>query len=135
MCLTWSFSVSFSLFIALDTIGQEAILKNLDIPHNLIGGFISFLKNILLLRNAVSHNAPIFKLRFKTQSNGLNDLYYFIFKKHIQNELRLSHIIELIQYFSGTKMLLSRTKYYFDKLAINETVKHKLNHFFIEDNE
>jgi hypothetical protein len=110
-------------------------LKNLDIPHNLIGGFISFLKNILLLRNAVSHNAPIFKLRFKAQSNGLNDLYYFIFKKHIQNELRLSHIIELIQYFSGTKMLLSRTKYYFHKLAINETVKHKLNHIFIEDNE
>lgn len=128
MCLTWSFATTFSIFIALDSELRKRIIENFGIPHSSLNGFVDFTKNVLHLRNMISHNNVIFNFTPTHQSQSIFDMYKFIFNRHI-NKLTLINLIELIEFFSHSKTLISNTKYYFNKLKIEQKFKDKINLF------
>ena len=128
MCLTWSFATTFSLFIALDDHLRKKIIENFGIQAPYLNGFMDFIKNVLHLRNMISHNNVVFYSIPPYQSQSLFDMYNSIFQKHI-GKLTLINMMELIEYFSHSKTLISNTKYYFNKLKINQKFKDKINLF------
>lgn len=128
MCLTWSFATTFSLFIALDSNLRKRIIENFGIQNVHLNGFIDFMKNVLHLRNMISHNNVIFNLTPTYQSQALNDMYKFIFNKNVNN-LSLVNLMELIEFFSHSKTLISNTRYYFNKSKIEQKFKDKINLF------
>jgi hypothetical protein len=107
---------------------RKRIIENFGIQENHLNGFIDFMKNVLHIRNMISHNNVIFNFIPAYQSLSLNNMYEFIFKKHI-DKLALINLMELIEFFSHSKTLISNTKYYFNKLKIEEKFKHKINLF------
>jgi abortive infection bacteriophage resistance protein len=128
MCLTWSFATTLSIFIALDRRVQNAILFNLGINSEHLTGFIDFLKNILHLRNMISHNNSIYSASFPYNGPALNKMYEYIFRVKT-DEINLYEIMQLIEYFSHSKTLISNTKYYFSKLKIQDKFKTKIGIF------
>ena len=104
MCLSWSFSTTFNVFISLDDQVINKIIYNFDVDITTNSGFIDFIKNILHIRNLISHNYVIFNSEIKYQSLGLNDLYETIFNKHIE-EMDLSKLIKMIEYFTDDDSL------------------------------
>jgi abortive infection bacteriophage resistance protein len=128
MCLTWSFATTFSLFIALDSNLRKKIIEGFGINDQHLNGFIDFIKNVLHLRNMISHNNVIFNTVPAYQSTAVFNMYGYIFKKHI-NKLTLINMMELIEFFSHSKTLISNTRYYFNKLKINPKFKDKINLF------
>jgi hypothetical protein len=128
MCLTWSFATSFSFFIALSDDVRNRILNNFGLTSNFLNGFIAFLKNTLHLRNYISHNNVIYNTRVTYQCPSLLDLYTFIFKKRVK-QINLWQMMELIEFFSHSTTLVSNTKYYFNKLKIQQKFKDKIDLF------
>jgi hypothetical protein len=67
------------------------------------------------------------------QTPALINMYFFVFQKQI-SKIKLIHMMELIQHFSGAKTLISNTTYYFNKMKIQDKYKQKIN-FFGESND
>ncbi|MDR3163912.1 MAG: Abi family protein [Mycoplasmataceae bacterium] len=132
MCLTWSFATSFSLFIALDYHIRAKILNNFGLYPSHLNGFIKIMKNILHLRNMISHNNVIYDAKMIYDGQDLFDVYEFIFHRKITS-LRLIHVMELIEYFSHSKTLIANSRYYFNKLVINQKFKNRI--LLFADNE
>jgi abortive infection bacteriophage resistance protein len=128
MCLTWSFATSFSFFIALADDTRNRILSNFGLTPNFLDGFIAFLKNTLHLRNYISHNNVIYNTQIPYQCPSLLSLYDFVFKKTVP-QIKLFHMMELIEFFAHSTTLVKNTKYYYDKLKIQQKFKDKINLF------
>lgn len=125
MCLTWSYSTTFSIFIALNDRVRTKIINNFGLYPRHLQGFIDFNKNVLHLRNMISHNYVIYNADVKYQSESLNEIYQFVFNKKV-NHISLMNLIELIQTFSFNKTLVSNTHYYLKKMDIPEEFKEKI---------
>ncbi len=125
MCLTWSFSTTFSLFIALNDSVRNRIINNFGLYPKHLPGFIDFMKNILHIRNLISHNYVIFNANVKYQSQSLNDIYEFVFNKKVDH-ISPFNLTEMIQHFAFNKTLVSNTMYYFKKMDIPPKFKEKI---------
>jgi hypothetical protein len=90
------------------------------------------MKNILHLRNMISHNNVIYDAKMIYDGQDLFDVYEFIFHRKITS-LRLIHVMELIEYFSHSKTLIANSRYYFNKLVINQKFKNRI--LLFADNE
>jgi hypothetical protein len=86
------------------------------------------MKNVLFLRNMISHNNIIFSFVPPQQTKAIYDMYESIFHKKIQH-LSLVNLMELIEFFSHSKTLVSNTRYYFNKLKIEEKFKKNIGLF------
>ncbi|OAV63236.1 hypothetical protein Barb4_05455 [Bacteroidales bacterium Barb4] len=104
----------------------------MDLSH--LHGFIDFLKNVLHLRNMISHNNVVYSCEFAYQSMALNCVYESVMHKKI-NRVKLIHMMELIEYFSHTKTLVSNTKYYYGKAKIQQKFKDKIDLFGVKDEQ
>jgi abortive infection bacteriophage resistance protein len=125
MCLTWSFATSFSIFISLPNDARISLLSNFDLSPEHYEGFIVFLKNTLHLRNYISHNNVIYNTEIACQSPSLINLYECVFNKSVSN-IRLLHMMELIEHFSHSTTLVSNTRYYLSKLKVQQKFKDKI---------
>ena len=125
MCLSWSFSTTFNVFIALDDEVINKIVRNFDVDITTNSGFIDFIKNILNIRNLITHNYVIFNSDVKYQSSGLNNLYETIFNKHIE-EMDLTKLIKMIEYFTDDDSLGKWIKMKLSKLNIKKKFKQKI---------
>lgn len=125
MCLTWSFSTTFSIFLALADKVRNKIINNFRLFPRQLKGFSEFLKNVLNIRNLISHNYSIYNCEIKYQSPELIEIYNSVFNANIDH-ISVMNMIELIEYFSFSKTLVSNTKYYLKKMQIPEKFKTKI---------
>jgi abortive infection bacteriophage resistance protein len=129
MCLTWSFATTLSLFISLEDRIRKQIITNFGINEKHINGFIEFMKSILHLRNMISHNNVIFNhIPICFDNSSVLNMYYELFNKSIKH-INLINLMELIEYFSHSKTLVSNTQYYFKKMKIESKFKEKIGLF------
>lgn len=131
MCLAWSFATSFNVFVALDDSAANNVLKSFGLNKGNISGFIDFIKNILRIRNMISHSYVVFNMKIKYQSIGLNNLYKSIFGIKV-NQITIYEILRMIEHFSGNQYLIRNSKCYFNHLNILPEFKQKIKLF--EDN-
>jgi hypothetical protein len=103
-------------------------MNNFGIPYDFFNGFVAFLKNTLHLRNYISHNNVIYNADVPHQCPNFLNLYEFVFKKHI-DRIELIHMMQLIEFFSHSTTLVSNTRYYYNKLKIQQKFKDKINLF------
>lgn len=125
MCLTWSFSTTFSIFLALTDRVRNRIINNFRLYPSQLKGFSDFLKNVLNIRNLISHNYPIYNCEVKYQSPELFEIYNSIFNTNIDH-ISVMNMVELIEYFAFNKTLVSNTKYYFKKMQVPEKFKARI---------
>jgi hypothetical protein len=97
--------------IALNEELRDGILSTFGLKAEHIQGFYDFIKNLIDLRNGITHNEIIFSKKIKYQSNELKAMYQFITKKSISNELKLINILEIIEFLTKTNKLVNSTKY------------------------
>jgi hypothetical protein len=76
----------------------------------------------------ISHNNSIYSSTFPHIGSSVEKLYEHIYKVQ-PGRIKLLQIMQLIEYFSHSKTLISNTKYYFDKLKIQQKFKEKINLF------
>ena len=125
MCLSWSFSTTLNVLLSLDDAIINKIIKNFDPIISTNSSFIDFIKNVIYLRNIISHNYVIFNAEIKHQSNELNNLYESIFKEKT-NEIDFLKLIKLIHYFTQDKDLFEWMKTKFNELKINDKFKKRI---------
>lgn len=125
MCLTWSFATTFNTFQSLDNTICSYILDNFNIKSRSVSGFIDFVRNLLQLRNAISHNLPVFNITVKYQSESLNKLYKELTGKTVR-VIGIMELIVMIQEFSENPKLLSKIKIFYNNLNIKEKFKKKI---------
>ncbi len=125
MCLSWSFSTTLNVLLSLDDAIINKIIKNFDPIISTNSSFIDFIKNVIYLRNIISHNYVIFNAEIKHQSNELNNLYESIFKEKT-NEIDFLKLIKLIHYFTQDKDLFEWIKTKFNELKINDKFKKRI---------
>ncbi|MCF0227663.1 MAG: Abi family protein [Malacoplasma sp.] len=125
MCLTWSFSTTYNVFLSLDRTIIQNIVNDFGVPNNNIDGFDEFIKDIIHVRNLITHNYVMFKAEIKYQSEALKKLYFDITGKTV-NIVTIAQIIELIQYFTNTKTLVPNTIKSFENLQILPKFKSKI---------
>lgn len=124
MCLSWSFSTTFSLFISLDERIQSFIIETFNVKNDNCSGFIDFLKNIIHLRNMISHNYVIYSSSVRHQSNAFNKLFYDIFKIQVR-KIEFFDLLKLIEYFTKDHNLINEI---IEKFAITKiNTKFKKN--------
>lgn len=125
MCLTWSFSTTLSLFIGLDDSVRMKIMSNFGLYPRHLTGMIDFFKNILHMRNQISHNYVIYNADIKYQSASLNEVYEFVFNKKVDH-ISVMNLIQMIEHFSFNKTLVSNTNYYLKKMKMAEKFKQRV---------
>ncbi len=128
MCLTWSFSTVINVFVALNDSVSNIILTSLGLDNKQVSGFIDFLKNILRLRNLISHSYVIYDLEVKYQSSPLNKFFSSIFKEDV-SKFNFFHLVKLIEHFSGDQNLILNSKKHFDRLDILPEFKKRIKLF------
>ncbi len=128
MCLTWSFSTTLNVFLSLNEEIIRYIADDFGVLNGNISGFIDFIKNILHLRNLISHNYVIYQAKMKFQSNSLNKMYFDLFGIEIK-QVTLRHIIQMIEKFVNKPDLISKTITEFNKLKIDQKFKNKVQLF------
>ena len=106
MCLSWSFSTTLNILLSLDDDIINKIIKNFDPIIATNSSFIDFIKNVIHLRNMISHNYVIFNAEIKYQSNELNNLYESIYKEKTK-EIDFLKLIALIHYFTQDEILIN----------------------------
>ena len=125
MCLSWSFSTTLNILLSLDDDIINKIVKNFDPIITTNSSFIDFIKNLIYLRNMISHNYVIFNAEIKYQSNELNNLYESIFKEKT-NEIDFLKLIALIHYFTQDDTLIDWLKNKFAQLKIDNKFKKRI---------
>ena len=128
MCLTWSFSTTYNVFLSLDKAIVSNIVNEFGVPDNNVAGFDDFIKNIIHIRNLITHNYVIYKADIKYQSEALYKMYYDITKKNTKI-ITIAEIIELIEYFTKTNTLISNTVRAFKQMKIKERFKLRVRPF------
>ncbi|MCF0126458.1 MAG: hypothetical protein HUJ68_12040 [Clostridia bacterium] len=88
-------------------------------------GFDEFIKDIIHIRNLITHNYVMFKADIKYQSEALKKLYFDITAKYPQI-ITVTEIIEMIQYFTKSNTLAKNTVKAFKTMKINEKFKQKI---------
>jgi hypothetical protein len=76
----------------------------------------------------ISHNNSIYSVTFPQSGTAVEKLYEHIFQVR-PGQIKLLQIMQLIEYFSHSKTLISNTKYYFSKLKIQQKFKDKIELF------
>jgi len=121
------------MFVAGSSQLQKRIINNFNLNESHIDGFNDFMKNILHLRNKISHNYIIYQSQCRYQSSKLNSLYNDIFKDNIEH-FKLIHLLKLLEHFTQSNSLVNGSKKYFDSLPIHEKFKLKINIFNDKNN-
>lgn len=80
------------------------------------------------LRNYISHNNVIYSFTVSYVTNEFVALYKEIFNEQPQ-KFKLIHLMKMIEHFAGTNVLISNTKYYYDKLKIDKKFKDRIGLF------
>jgi hypothetical protein len=131
MCLTWSFSVTFSFLIASCEEIRGKIINNFNIESKHYKGFVDLIKNFIHVRNHISHNIVIYDLPVKYATQELCNLYFSIFNEQVKKEnFRLIHIIKFIAKLSNDQSLLDKTIHFAKTLNIKEPFKSRINKLF-----
>ncbi|GMO16035.1 MAG: hypothetical protein Ta2E_07160 [Mycoplasmoidaceae bacterium] len=131
MCLTWSFSNTFSFFIASAKELRHRILATFNIDHQHYKGFIDFIKNLINLRNSISHNGVVYNMSVKYQSLQLNKLYISMFKDPVKdNTMRLVNIIRMISKLADNTKTYEKTVDFGKNLKISEPYKSRIASLF-----
>lgn len=125
MCLSWSFAITFSVFISLDERIQSFITETFNVKDDNCSGFIDFLKNVIHLRNMISHNYVIYSSNVKHQSNALNKLYNDIFNVNVK-KIELFELLQLIEYFTLDSRLINEVIKKFVKTKIKNKFKKNI---------
>ena len=128
MCLTWSFATTFSVFLALNDELTEAICEKFNLDRIYTSGFIDFIKNILYLRNLISHNYVLYNARIKYQSEAIKILYFHLFKVNVKH-IGLIELLKMIEFFSNDDKLIKNTTLFFNKLKLKEKFKKRVKIF------
>jgi abortive infection bacteriophage resistance protein len=132
LCLSWSFSTTFSFFIASDRVLRENILSTFGIDKSLYDGFVDFIKNVINLRNNITHNGVVYDSPVKYITDELINLYLFLFKENVSKEdFRLIHLIRMISIISNDMYLYNKTVQFGTNLSIGEPYKGKIAKLFI----
>jgi hypothetical protein len=76
----------------------------------------------------ISHNNSIYSTTFPHNGATVEKLYEHIFQTK-PGKIKLLEIMQMIEYFSHSKTLISNTKYYFSKLKIQQKFKEKIELF------
>ena len=128
MCLTWSFSTTYNVFLSLDKVIVSNIVNDFGVPNNNVVGFDEFIKNIINIRNLITHNYVIYKNEVKYQSEALKKMYFDITHKD-PLILTITEIMELIQYFTKTNTLIDNTIKAFKQAKIKDKFKTRIRPF------
>ncbi len=126
MCLTWSFSVTFTAFCSLDELLADQITSQFGLGSKNTSGFIDFINNCIYLRNIISHGFSLYNAKIKYQSVALNKLYQDIFNIKVKT-ITLYEMLKLIEFFTNEKDFISKTLYHFNKTSINDQFKQRIN--------
>jgi len=131
MCLTWSFSTTFSFYLASIGEVRQIILENFGIDRQYSKGFTDLIKNLINVRNHISHNISIYNTPIKYCTDELCQLYSFFFKKNVDKQnFKLIHLINFVAHLSNNKELLEKTQYFAFNLKINEKAHAKIKKIF-----
>lgn len=133
MCLTWSFSTTLNVFLSLNEEVIRYIVDDFGVPNGNVSGFIDFMKNILYLRNLISHNYVIYNAKMKFQSASLNKLYMDMFHEHI-DRVDLREIALMVGKFVQLPNFVNRTFLEFNKLNIKAKFKQRVKLFEYKTN-
>lgn len=125
MCLTWSFSTTLNVFLSLNEEVIRYIVDDFGVPNSNVSGFIDFMKNILYLRNLISHNYIIYNAKMKFQSGPLNKMYTDMFHEKVPH-VGLREIALMIGKFVNLPNIIDRTYVEFDKLNIEPKFKERV---------
>ena len=125
MCLSWSFSTTLNVLLSLDDDVISKIVYNFDPIIKTNSSLIDFIKNVIHIRNMISHNYVVFYADIKYQSPELNNLYKNIFNEEVTN-IDFKHLINLIQYFTHDDNLYEYVKNKFSELKINDKFKKRI---------
>jgi abortive infection bacteriophage resistance protein len=71
-------------------------------------GFIDFIKNVIHVRNFISHNIAIYNVGVRYVTPELSNMYEFIFKEK-PTSFKFYHLIRLFGHFSNDQKLLQKT--------------------------
>jgi uncharacterized protein (UPF0305 family) len=106
-------------------------MANFNIASEHYKGFVDFIKNIINLRNYISHNGVIYDLPIKYKTEELNSLYHELFNETIElSNFRLVHIVRMIGRLSNDDKLYEKTATYGKNLNIDEPYKSKIAKLF-----
>jgi hypothetical protein len=131
MCLTWSFATTFSFLIASSHEVREIVLKNFKIDYLHWHGFVDFVKNLINIRNHISHNIVVYDTPVKYVSNELMSLYSSIFNENVDvRRFKLIHIIRMIDYFANSKNLFTKTVQFGKSMNVAEPYRTKIAKLF-----
>jgi hypothetical protein len=106
-------------------------MGSFNIDHNHYKGFVDFIKNVINLRNYISHNGVIYDLPVKYKTVELNKLYQFLFKDLLNLEdFKLIHLVRMIARMSNDDKLFEKTAGFGKNLDIDEPYKSKIAKLF-----
>jgi hypothetical protein len=106
-------------------------MANFNIGEDHYKGFVDFVKNVINLRNYISHNGVIYDLPVKYKTAELTSLYKELFKENVElDNFRLIHIVRMIARLSNDDKLYEKTVSFGKNLDIVEPYKSKIAKLF-----
>lgn len=128
----WTFATTINFFRVMNSQIKINVLKELNIPYNMVDSFHKILNVLLKVRNTISHNHILYNFHSNLYRIEFNQLYKILFKENyiVTKAINIYKIITLIDYFLNWNYCKKNFDEHLKNLKINAIAKEKLIKLF-----